>query len=389
LSNRLLARRLALTPYRGGNGGGGGGDGGLLDGFRLWGFSTSRKGLGGGSNADWLSRATTMATNAGVSVASLKAAAVYHDYNNGFSTNVSGMGSFQFVAGNGIGWILQNQKPDGSGTTLQSWASGSFDDQLQTYLENVTAWCSTHSKKAILVLHHEPENDTTSQEAQWWAQAQARWVKLVYDHDDPSVIACVNLMWDPGGSHPAASNFDFTPTLLTLCQGNATYQQQILDRTLLGLDPYPEIQNGTPGTVYNRMLDGLDFWRPLGLKHYYLPEVALFHWDKGVDPTNRNGVVLQTDVQIAQRHHDNFCVGLVGNLAGGGYNDNILHGGSYFDVSDWNNVNFRSPTREFGIGKVDANGNTVADADTAISLAPKTLAHYAQVILGTPHARPS
>lgn len=371
--------------------GGGGGTGGLLDNFRLWGFSTSRNGLGGGTNADWLSRVSSMATNAGVSVSSLKAAAIYHDYNSGFTSNVSGMNSFSFVAGNGIGAILQNQKlDDGSDASLQSWANGGYDTQMQTYLTNVSSWCASNSKQAILVLHHEPENDVNTQQAGWWSQGEARWIKMIYDYDDPAVIACVNFMWNPGGNNPVADAFDFTAPLLSLCGNDAVYVQAVLDRTLLGFDPYPEVSSGTPGTVLNRISGGLDYWRGKGLKNYYLPEVGLFHWNKSMnDVTNSSGVILQTDTQIAQRHHDNFCVDLAGAITGNGQTDCYLRGAAYFDVSDWNSVNYRSPTREFGIGKIDANGNTVPDADTAISLAPKTLAHYAQVILGTPHARPS
>lgn len=364
----------------------------MLDNLRLWGFSTARAGLGSGTNADWTQRATAMASDAGVSLSSLKTAAVYHDYNSGFSTNVSGMASFQFVASNGIGWILQNQNPDGGNdTTLQSWANGGLDTQMQTYLDNVTDWCGAHGTSAILVLHHEPENDYNTQEAQWWAQAQARWIKLVYDHDDPAIIACVNFMWDPGGGHPAGSAFDFTPTLQTLC-GNGTYKQAVLDRTLLGVDPYPEFSGGSPGTVLNRIQDGIDFWRPLGLKNFYMPEVGLFHWNTSVnDQTNSSGVVLQTDAQIAQRHHDNFCVDLAGNLSTttNSFSDIVMRGASYFDVSDWTTNNYRSPTREFGIGKLDASGNPVADATTSMNLAPKTLKHYAQVILNIPHSRPT
>jgi hypothetical protein len=348
---------------------------GLLDNFRAIGFSTSRSGLGV-SESEFLARLNQMSAASKIPLADLKKKVWSHHYNTGFNGDAQSLGSFKFVAQQGLAGIVQNQRFGGD--ALAGWARGDYDERIRAYLKSVSAWAAANGTKAILILHHEPENDTNAAEANLWSRGEARFIKIASEHNDPNVIACVNLMFWPQGD---ATNYDFTDDLLELCGGNQTCKQKVLDRTLLGLDPYPEVRNGEPGLATDRIQEGLEFYGDRGLKHFYLPEVGLFQWkaESGLPITNPDGVFQMTDRQQAQRLHDEFCVHMA---------EKPVRGFTYFDVSDWSETNYRSPTRELGAGKIGPGGVRYSSVAEAQAAAPLELAEYARIIMGIPHARP-
>jgi hypothetical protein len=204
-------------------------------------------------------------------------------------------------------------------------------------------------------------------------------MKLVYEHNDPRVIASMNVAGHvpPGRER---SEFDPLPQLLSLVDGNRARQQAILHRTLIGIDPYPEYSNDGKSiqTVAGRAGHAYEYFKARGAKHFYLPEVGLFNWRHDVPDTDITGVVRVSDIDQARRLYDELWTWTRAN---------DFRGVAYFDFSDWTQPGFRSATRELGPGKVFMGGNINTEQE-AVRFSQYELAEYGRIIMGQPHSRP-
>jgi len=290
------------------------------------GYSSSRLGLGAPTQHKFdqtILRSEELANAAGISAAEMRKDIHWHGYNPGFNADASSLSAFQFVINNGFAGMMMNQKID-------DWAAaarGEYDAAFKNYLINLSAL------KIIItiIMMHEPENDGRASEASDWCKAQARFMKMVAEHDDPNITFSTCYIGNPPTDR---SIWNPIPALETL-MGNRANAQYIIDRSLCGVDPYPTLfSDGSVEYLSQRIANAMTDYKAWGFKKFSLPEMGLCNY---IDRGNKEGQTnparwpdpRKTPTQQAQRLVDEMWTWALANN---------VEAICYFDVSDPNHV---------------------------------------------------
>jgi hypothetical protein len=227
--------------------------------------------------------------------------------------------------------VVKNCRDDGYGnimftasrlTDRAGRAAGTWNDKIKDLLRSKHADTVMDKMMFMVNFDHEPSNDQDPWDPAQWCKVQAQAAKAIFELNDPTVYYTTCHI--PSAADP---KWSYVSALKQIAPNN---WQAILDRTYLGLDPYPEAEAGNPptfGTVWGRIDRAVTIYRNAGeTGPTCFPEVAMFHYD---DTGDDKGPVPMTPEQQAKRLHDNFCVELPPKCD--------LRAYWYFDVTDVNN----------------------------------------------------
>jgi hypothetical protein len=317
--------------------------------LRWVGLSRSIAGLNASASskqAATLERTDQFATAAGVTGAAIRAKCFYHFYHTGvvpdWNINGSGFSGVSFARTNGFMGVSVNMKlslADKSGLAI--WANGGHDTNFRSYLASMQALSPL---KFMVVIEHEPENNGwVDADNANWRMGTARFMKIVYELNDPNIY--FSTCHVPGAKGQSRALWNPRPDLNTL-MGSSAAAKPVMDRSFCGPDPYPEV-NGDMSldTLNSRLAAAMTDYRSFGFTRFYMPEVAFFNYvgtSGPVGPLNGAGQ--------AQRLYDQFGWALA----------NGFEGWNYFDVT--------------------ASGNT--RSNQRILETPEEQLAYARIILG-------
>jgi hypothetical protein len=277
-----------------------------------------------GKQSDFLARIGQIAPRIDLTAAQLRPSVFYHGYIPGTNWNAGAIDTVQFARDNGLLGLMQNQGiPD-----RDVWAAGGYDASFLSYLKSITAISTALGRpfKFVPVFEHEPENDASAvARAPAWCQGTARFMKITAEYNDPNII--YSTCHIPGSY---SANWNPRPALNALFSGDTAKAQAVMNRTLCGLDPYPEIDNGGAlNTLEGRCRPAINLAKSFGYTRFSMPEVALFNFKKNNTP---GGL---TAVQQATRLKNECWTWARAN----GFE--VI---CYFDVTDVNNLRGDSRT---------------------------------------------
>jgi hypothetical protein len=253
------------------------------------GFASSRQGLSASDDHKRtmaLSQVAAMATQGGVTAASLRAQMMWHSYKPAPPAwDASTEGHIQWAMSNGWGGIIMNQHV--GQTNWAAWAAGNYDGLFASYLASIQR-ARPPGFRFLVIFDHEPNNNSpsnggvpvpTQADAANWCKGQARFMKMTAELNDPLIVYSTCMV--PNTAVTPLAWWNPAPALLALHGGDTTATSRVLAMTLAGLDPYPSVNaNGTPQTLASRLTTPMTLMRSWGFTRFSFPEVG-FYW-----PTN-------------------------------------------------------------------------------------------------------